>query len=1058
MKKILFTIISCILLTAFCYAQSNSINYKAIIKDASGNVVASQPITVQFTILSNAVNVYQETHTPTTDANGIVILNIGTGTTSDIFTDIIWGTYDHTLNVQVDTGAGLIDLGTTSFSMVPYAHAAGNVSGLEKLTESSKTGWRITGSDSANYGTIGSNAMDLSISTTPSTTLGATGLGSVALGLVATASGSQSLAIGNTSEASGTFSSAIGFSTEASGNFATAIGNGSIASGSSAMALGDTNEAIGDYSLATGNHTTSEASHNVAFGRYNVGGGTVNSWEETEPLLEVGNGTNNSSRSNALTILKNGTIIAPTFDLIEITDDKALITKEYADTNLVGSGLENTFSTSYPRWRLIGVDPDNYGSLGVGAVDLSYTTNGDSTKGATGSRSFATGKGTTASGSSSTAMGDGTEASGQYSTALGNGTEASGRNSTALGTLSVASGATSTALGYDTRALGDYSFATGLRSIATGNYSFASGLSTKADSRYSTTFGRYNIGGGTASSWDPIDPLFEIGNGSDDANRSNALTILKNGTITAPTFDLIEITDDKALITKEYADTNLVGSGLESLDEGNGSGWSLKGRDPANYGDIGNQAVDLSHSSIVSTTYGSTGSSSFTAGSRATASGNYSIALGTLTEATGNYSTALGYSGLASGLGSTALGYRTTSSANYSTSMGFQSNASGNTATAIGNFAEAIGDQSIAMGSYTEASGNVATALGSNTRALGAYSTAMGYRTRADANNATSFGRYNIGGGDPINWTGTDPLFEIGNGVSSTNKSNAVTVLQNGTIIAPSFDLTEITDDKALITKEFFDTNTPSAASGLEALDEGNGLGWRLKGKDPANYGDIGNNAVDLSYNNSVSTTRGALGENSVAFGKNTIADGNTSTAMGFGAKASGYNATAGGSLSVASGDYSFAFGRNTDATSVGSVAFGRYTNANGPYSTALGDSTTASGFYSTAMGISSIASGYASFATGEFAIASGYASIATGVYTLATGDYSFASGTGTKAESHTSTTFGRFNIGGGDPMNWTPTEPLFEIGNGSTSGAPANALTVLKNGKVGIGEHQPIF
>jgi hypothetical protein len=46
--------------------------------------------------------------------------------------------------------------------------------------------------------------------------------------------------------------------------------------------------------------------------------------------------------------------------------------------------------------------------------------------------------------------------------------------------------------------------------------------------------------------------------------------------------------------------------------------------------------------------------------------------------------------------------------------------------------------------------------------------------------------------------------------------SNALTVLKNGTITAPSFDISEIIDDKALITKEYFEANT-SEASGLEA-------------------------------------------------------------------------------------------------------------------------------------------------------------------------------------------------------------------------------------------------
>ncbi len=77
-------------------------------------------------------NVYQETHTATTDANGIVIINIGEGTTSDVFANIDWGSDDHYLNVQIDTdGGGLTDMGTTQFMAVPYALNALNAENAE---------------------------------------------------------------------------------------------------------------------------------------------------------------------------------------------------------------------------------------------------------------------------------------------------------------------------------------------------------------------------------------------------------------------------------------------------------------------------------------------------------------------------------------------------------------------------------------------------------------------------------------------------------------------------------------------------------------------------------------------------------------------------------------------------------------------------------------------------------------------------------------------------------------------------------------------------------------
>jgi len=114
-----------VLLASLSFAQQG-INYKAAIKDSSGNVVASQSIDVRFTIIADdgPTNVYLETHTgATTDANGIVILNIGDGTTSDIFADIAWGSDIHSLKVEIDIeqDATFEDMGTTQFMAVPYA-------------------------------------------------------------------------------------------------------------------------------------------------------------------------------------------------------------------------------------------------------------------------------------------------------------------------------------------------------------------------------------------------------------------------------------------------------------------------------------------------------------------------------------------------------------------------------------------------------------------------------------------------------------------------------------------------------------------------------------------------------------------------------------------------------------------------------------------------------------------------------------------------------------------------------------------------------------------------
>ncbi|MBN1391318.1 MAG: hypothetical protein JW947_00780 [Sedimentisphaerales bacterium] len=196
---------------------------------------------------------------------------------------------------------------------------------------------------------------------------------------------------------------------------------------------------------------------------------------------------------------------------------------------------------------------------------------------------------------------------------------------------------------------------------------------------------------------------------------------------------------------------------------------------------------------------------------------------------------------------------------------------------------------------------------------------------------------------------------------------------------------------------------------------------------------------------------------------------GATNSIQQDGCTASGAKSVALGT-STASGDNSVAMGLNTTASGNYSTAIGYYSTAIGAYSIAIGSNATASGAYSTAIGLDSTASNTASVAIGEGAVASGDASTAMGLYTtaseyystsmgfytLSSGRASTAMGVFTKAESYASTAAGRYNIGGGTADSWVATDPLYEIGIGTADDNRANALTVLKNGNVGIGTTSP--
>ncbi len=129
MKKI--AILLAMLFFVTVSAQIKGFNYKALITDQTG-VLSNQSVNVQFSILqSDNTMIYQETQTATTDANGIISLHVGEGNViSGDFASIDWASDNYKLKVEVDTGSGFIDMGTSDFKSVPYAKfadKAGNV-------------------------------------------------------------------------------------------------------------------------------------------------------------------------------------------------------------------------------------------------------------------------------------------------------------------------------------------------------------------------------------------------------------------------------------------------------------------------------------------------------------------------------------------------------------------------------------------------------------------------------------------------------------------------------------------------------------------------------------------------------------------------------------------------------------------------------------------------------------------------------------------------------------------------------------------------------------------
>ena len=113
---------------SFAQAIGTGINYKAVIKDDLGNIIAGQNINVRFTILDEDANsYYQESHNPTTDANGIIVLSIGDGTIiSGVFYGLEWrlNLYELQVEIDIENDGTFVTFDPTPFQKVPYASFA----------------------------------------------------------------------------------------------------------------------------------------------------------------------------------------------------------------------------------------------------------------------------------------------------------------------------------------------------------------------------------------------------------------------------------------------------------------------------------------------------------------------------------------------------------------------------------------------------------------------------------------------------------------------------------------------------------------------------------------------------------------------------------------------------------------------------------------------------------------------------------------------------------------------------------------------------------------------
>lgn len=125
--KILLRIAFFVLASTSMYAQApEKMSYQAVIRDGSDALVINQAIGMQISILQGSAtgsSVYTESQTTTSNANGLVSVEIGMGTTSDDFSTIDWANDTYFIKTETDPtgGTNYTITGTSQLLSVPFA-------------------------------------------------------------------------------------------------------------------------------------------------------------------------------------------------------------------------------------------------------------------------------------------------------------------------------------------------------------------------------------------------------------------------------------------------------------------------------------------------------------------------------------------------------------------------------------------------------------------------------------------------------------------------------------------------------------------------------------------------------------------------------------------------------------------------------------------------------------------------------------------------------------------------------------------------------------------------
>jgi hypothetical protein len=132
MKRLFYSFWISLLFSLSALAQNEGISFQGLARNAAGEVLVSQPISLRLSILlgseSGAI-AYTETRQTTTNPQGIFAVVLGDNsalTKSTNFSTIDWGTASKFIKVEMDPNAGtnFTAMGTTKLQAVPMAYYA----------------------------------------------------------------------------------------------------------------------------------------------------------------------------------------------------------------------------------------------------------------------------------------------------------------------------------------------------------------------------------------------------------------------------------------------------------------------------------------------------------------------------------------------------------------------------------------------------------------------------------------------------------------------------------------------------------------------------------------------------------------------------------------------------------------------------------------------------------------------------------------------------------------------------------------------------------------------